>query len=149
MTTSEPGDTRKATQYLIDAEIDQLSTAHLYRQIKAGFFLLDVQTMLSEMAPHHAGPILRRILGVSRIAKLRSSHQSIRLTAQQSAVAFMYATMFELASTVFGSRHRAEIWLSQPFRDLDGDVPLDVLDNQCAYRILEKYLQRIELGIYQ
>lgn len=149
MTLLDPSDIRSASEYLIHADIGQLGTVQLYRQIKAGFKLLDVQAMLSEVAPHHGGPILRRILGINLSAKLPSRRQTLRLTAQQSAIAFMYAQIFELAFTVFGTRYGAEHWLSQPCRDLDGEVPLDVIGNQYAYRIIEVYLHRIKLGVYQ
>lgn len=147
--TAHGTDFRRATEYLINADVVQLNPVLLYRQINAGFNLLDVKAMLREVAPNSEDPILRRILGISASANQRSRRQPLRLTAQQSAVAFMYAKIFELAFTVFGTRHRAELWLTQPCRDLSGDVPIEVMDNQCAFRVVEMYLQRIELGIYQ
>lgn len=149
MTVSEPSDIRRATEYLIHAEIGELGTLLLYRHIKAGFKLSDVEAMLSEVMPHNGGAILRQILGINPSAKLPSRRQSLRLTPQQSAITFMYAQIFELAFNVFGTWHGAEHWLSQPCRDLDGDVPLDVMDNLYAYRIIEEYLHRIKLGVYQ
>ncbi|MCE0967164.1 MULTISPECIES: antitoxin Xre/MbcA/ParS toxin-binding domain-containing protein [unclassified Pseudomonas] len=149
MIVSRTSGIHRATEYLIHADIDQLSPVLLYRQINAGFTLFDVQTMLTEIAPHSAGSVLRFILGKSVTARLRLGRQPERLTAQQSAVAFMYARVFELAFIAFGSHHLAEQWLGQPCRALDGDVPLYVVDNPCAFRLVEAYLQRIEFGIYQ
>lgn len=142
-------DTRRATEYLIHANIGELSPVLIYNHINAGFTLLDVHQMLLEITPRSCGSTLRRILGKPPSANLRAGRLPVRLNSQQSAVAYMYAKIFELSLNVFGTRELAEQWMILPCRFLGGDAPLDVIHNPYAYRLIETYLQRVKLGIYQ
>lgn len=109
--------TRRATEYLIHANIGELSPVLIYHHINAGFTLLDVQQMLLEITPRSCGPTLRRILGKPTSAKLHAGRLPVRLNSQQSAVAYMYAKIFELSLNIFGTRELAEQWMS------DGQFP--------------------------
>ena len=64
-------------------------------------------------------------------------------------MAFQFARVLEHAISVFGSLKLAEEWLGRPCRYLDGEVPLDVIDNPIGFQTVEDYLQRIEYGVYQ
>jgi putative toxin-antitoxin system antitoxin component (TIGR02293 family) len=79
----------------------------------------------------------------------QSIKQPAHLSSQQSAVALHYAKVLEHAINVFGTQKLAEEWLSRPCKYLDGDVPLDVIDNPLGFQVIEDYLERIEYRVYQ
>lgn len=60
-----------------------------------------------------------------------------------------YAKALEHAANVFGSQQLAEDWLRKPCTYLDGQVPLELIDNSQGFKVVEDYLSRIELGVYQ
>src|SRR3546814_6105491 len=68
-------------------------------------------------------------LPIFRTIQRQGSRQPAHLNSQQSAVAFQYAKVLEHAMNVFGTQKLAEEWLGRPCKHLDGDVPLDVIDN--------------------
>jgi len=55
----------------------------------------------------------------------------------------------EHATTVFGTLRLAEEWLAKPCRRLDDDTPLDLVGNPVGFQVIEDYLERVELGVYQ
>ena len=61
----------------------------------------------------------------------------------------LYAKALEHAANVFGSQQLAEDWLRKPCTYLDGQVPLELIDNSQGFKVVEDYLSRIELGVYQ
>lgn len=94
--------------------------------------------------------IMSRILGRSNsTVRRQGSKQPAHLNSQQSSVAFQYAKVLEHAIDVFGSQKLAEEWLGRPCKSLDGDVPLDIVENSVGYQAVEDYLERIESGVYQ
>ncbi|CAH0216122.1 MbcA/ParS/Xre antitoxin family protein [Pseudomonas brassicacearum] len=60
-----------------------------------------------------------------------------------------YAKVLEHAANVFGSQRLAEDWLRKPCMYLDGQVPLELIDNAQGFKVVEDYLTRVELGVYQ
>ncbi|MGD8221470.1 antitoxin Xre/MbcA/ParS toxin-binding domain-containing protein [Pseudomonas thivervalensis] len=60
-----------------------------------------------------------------------------------------YAKALERAVDVFGSQQLAEDWLRKPCMYLDGQVPLELIDNPPGFQVVEDYLTRVELGVYQ
>lgn len=142
---------RRPTEYLFRSESGQLSQVMVYRLTVQGFDLKDVQAMLSISDLYSAGKIMSRIMGKSirTIQRQGSSKQPAQLNSQQSAVAFQYAKVLEHATKVFGTQKLAEEWLGRPCKYLDGDVPLDVIDNPIGFQTVEDYLERIEYGVYQ
>jgi putative toxin-antitoxin system antitoxin component (TIGR02293 family) len=67
----------------------------------------------------------------------------------QSAIAFQYAKVLEDAMSVFGTLRLAEEWLAKPCRHLAGNIPLDLVSNPLGFQVVENYLERLELGVYQ
>ncbi len=160
--------TRRPTEYLLRNDMDQLSSVMVYRLTIKGFALKDVQDMLSLSDLFSKPPrstlfpyttlsdlfsnkkIMSRIVGKSiRTLQRQGTRQPALLNAQQSAVAFQYAKVLEHAITVFGTQKLAEEWLGRPCKYLDGDVPLDVIDNPVGFQAVEDYLERVEYGVYQ
>jgi putative toxin-antitoxin system antitoxin component (TIGR02293 family) len=123
----------------------------LCRHIAEGFTLNDVRAMLGVSGLLSTNQIMSRIMGRSIRTIQRQSHSEhpTRLTPHQSAVAFQYARVFEQAISVFGTQQLAEKWLSRPCRFLEGNVPLEMIDNSLGFQVVEDYLCRIQYGVYQ
>lgn len=140
----------RLTAYLTQSQTESLSPLDLYQRVREGFALSDVKAMVSASELYSTGKILRRIIGKStRSLQQGNAGGTARLNAQQSAVAFQYAQALEHAASVFGSQPRAEEWLGRPCKHLAGNVPLELIENALGFQIVEAYLQRIELGVYQ
>jgi uncharacterized protein (DUF2384 family) len=107
--------------------------------------------MLSTSHLYSTKGILRHIVGKSimRSQCINAGKPSVRLDFHQSAIAFQYAKILELAIDTFGAQKLAEEWPGRPCRYLDGEIPLDVLDNLVGFQAVEKYLERIKCGTYQ
>ncbi|WP_460139583.1 antitoxin Xre/MbcA/ParS toxin-binding domain-containing protein [Pseudomonas sp. S2_E01] len=74
---------------------------------------------------------------------------TMRLNQQQNPVAFQYAQLLDHAYSVFGGKPFAEQWLNSPCKHLEGQIPLELLDNALGFERVEGYLTRIEYGVYQ
>ncbi|QBZ89325.1 DUF2384 domain-containing protein [Pseudomonas viciae] len=61
----------------------------------------------------------------------------------------LYVKALEHATDVFGGQRLAEDWLRKPCTYLDDQVPLELIDNPPGFQVVEDYLARIELGVYQ
>jgi putative toxin-antitoxin system antitoxin component (TIGR02293 family) len=141
----------KPTEYLLRGNSGQLSQVMVYRLVAEGFALRDVQEMLSISDLYSKKEILARILGksISTIRRQRRSNGQARLNSYQSAVAFQYATVLEHAIDIFGTQRLAEEWLGRKCRYLDGEIPLDVIDNPLGFQAVKVYLEGIKYGTYQ
>lgn len=148
---STPDIVRRPTEYLLGDEPGQLSPMMVYRITVDGFELNDVQKMLSTSHLYSTRGILRHLVGksIKRSRGINAGNPSVRLDSHQSAIAFQYAKILELAVNTFGTQTRAEEWLGRPCAYLDGEIPLDVLDNSVGFQAVEQYLDRIMCGIYQ
>lgn len=141
----------KPTEYLLRGNSGQLSQVMVYRLVAEGFALRDVQDMLSISDLYSKKEVLARILGKSirTFQRQRRSKGQASLNSYQSAVAFQYATVLEHAIDIFGTQRLAEEWLGRTCRYLDGDIPLDVIDNPLGFQAVKVYLERIKYGTYQ
>ena len=141
---------RTPTEYLIRDARD-LSPTMLYRCIVEGFTLDDVRAMLGVSGLPSTKQIMSRIMGMSSrtIQRQSRSKHPARLTPHQSAVAFQYAKILEQATLIFGTRLLAENWLGNPCKFLDGNLPLEMIDNSLGFQVVEDYLWRIHYGAYQ
>lgn len=118
---------------------------------REGFKVTVVRDMISTSKLFQSSGVVERITGKSirTIQRQARDAKSPRLNAQQSAVAFQYAKVLEHATAVFGTQALAEEWLERPCKYLDGNVPLELIDNSIGFQLVEDYLERIELGVYQ
>jgi putative toxin-antitoxin system antitoxin component (TIGR02293 family) len=58
------------------------------------------------------------------------------------------AEILDKATPVFGTRLKAEEWLSKPALGLDGHRPADLLASQAEMDRVEQLLMRIDYGVY-
>ncbi|WP_349976418.1 antitoxin Xre/MbcA/ParS toxin-binding domain-containing protein [Pseudomonas sp. WHRI 8519] len=141
----------KPTAYLIGNQPVPPSSLQVFLLVRAGFAFKDVKAMVSSSVLYSSADILARVVG----GAIRTAHRKAlesgkaRLNAQQSAVAFQYARALEDAIVVFGSQPQAEAWLGRPCRHLEDCVPLDMVENTVGFQVVESYLQRVEMGVYQ
>lgn len=147
-TASSP---RRPTDYLLLEDADNCSLLMIYRHIMGGFAMKGVEALLASCVLQSTRRTMIRALGVStRTAERhRNIRGDVRLTPQQSALAFQYAQVLELSTSVFGKQTRAEEWLGRPCRSLDGNVPLIMVENVFGAQAVDNYLRRIEMGVYQ
>jgi len=53
-----------------------------------------------------------------------------------------------LANRVFGNPAKADRWLREPKRSLDGQAPLTIIDNEAGEQTVREMLYRIEHGMF-
>lgn len=142
---------RKPTEYLTRKDPNELSLVDVLRLAKEGFALVDVESMLSASKLYQSQEIINRIVGRSAktIRKQVAMGQALRLSSQQSVLAYQYARGLEAATSVFGCQRLAEDWLGRPCKHLAGMIPLEAIENAIGYRAVEDYLERITRGVYQ
>ena len=123
----------------------------IIRYTQEGFELSDVRDMLSTSDLYMAHGLVQRITGksVRTVQRLAKETKPVRLNQQQSTVAYQYAQALEHAINVFGNQQLAEDWLKKPCKYLDGNIPLELIDNSLGFQVVEDYLTRIEHGVYQ
>lgn len=145
------GIAQKPTSYLTHAESGTLSQLDILHLVQAGFALSDVKAMVGSSRLFTAHKLLERIIGKSTrtIQRLNNTGDGVCLNAQQSAVAFQYASVLGLAIIVFGSQELAENWLGRSCAGLSGIIPFEILDISLGFSIVEDYLERVRLGVYQ
>lgn len=141
----------KPTEYLTHAKIEELSELHIFLLVREGFALKDVQAMIALSELYLSSKLIERITGkLGRPKQGKGAESTIgRLSSLQSAIAFQYAKVLEHATTVFGALRLAEEWLAKPCRRFDDNTPLDLAGNPVGFQVIENYLERVELGIYQ
>lgn len=142
--------TRKPTEVLLHGRKGD-ERLLIIRYTQEGFNLTDVRDMLSTSDLYMKHGLVERITGKSirTLQRLVKESKPVRLNQQQSTVAFQYAQTLEHATNVFGSQQLAEDWLKKPCKYLDGNVPLELIDNSLGFQVVEDYLTRIEYGVYQ
>jgi putative toxin-antitoxin system antitoxin component (TIGR02293 family) len=142
--------TRKPTEVLLHGREGDTRML-IIRYTKEGFDLSDVRDMLSISDLYMAHGLVQRITGKSlrTVQRLAKETKPVRLNQQQSTVAFQYAQALEHAINVFGDQQLAEDWLKKPCKYLDGNIPLELIDNSLGFQAVEDYLTRIEHGVYQ
>ena len=129
----------------------KLTLIMVHRLIVKGFALKDVQAMVSSSELYLSQRVLKRILGKSvRAAKRQTNQFGVALlNSQQSATAYQFAKVLEGAINVFGTQRLAEEWLGRPSKYLDGQAPVDIIDEPVGLRAVKQYLERVEYGVYQ
>lgn len=71
-----------------------------------------------------------------------------RLSREQSGRTWKFAEVLSKATDVFGSQRRAEDWMVQSARALDGRTPLELLATTAGTELVEDLLIRLDYGVY-
>jgi putative toxin-antitoxin system antitoxin component (TIGR02293 family) len=141
---------RKPTEVLLNGRKGDTRML-IIQYTQEGFDLSDVREMLSMSDLYMEHGLVQRITGKSlrTVQRLAKENKPVRLNQQQSTVAFQYAQSLEHAIEVFGDQQLAEDWLKKPCKYLEGNIPLELIDNSLGFQAIEDYLTRIEHGVYQ
>jgi len=70
------------------------------------------------------------------------------LSPEQTARTWKLAEIVAKATEIFGSRDKAELWLTQPAIGLNQRRPIDLLATPAGVELVETYLERIDYGVY-
>ncbi|WP_095191260.1 MbcA/ParS/Xre antitoxin family protein [Pseudomonas sp. Irchel 3E19] len=142
---------RKPTEYLTHVGIQELNELNIFLLAKEGFAVKDAEAMVSLSELYLSFRVIERIVGKPGRPKKGKGDEfdTDRLSVLQSAIAFQYAKVLEDAMSVFGTLRLAEEWLAKPCRHLAGNIPLDLVSNPLGFQVVENYLERLELGVYQ
>lgn len=143
--------TSSPIERLISRPLESFSDIELMVMIQIGFEEASVKEMLSSSQLYLSIDIMQRIRDMRPRKPRRSPNYqaSDRLTAQQSAIAFQFAKTLEHSTLAFGSLELAEEWLSHPCRHLADLTPVDLIENAIGFQLVEIYLERIIMGVYQ
>lgn len=74
--------------------------------------------------------------------------KSERLTTEQSDRIARAAGVYQMAHETFGSPEKANAWMRQPNRVLNGKTPLALLRTGSGAQLVEDVLTRIAYGVY-
>jgi putative toxin-antitoxin system antitoxin component (TIGR02293 family) len=93
---------------------------------------------------------LEKAVGISvrTLQRRKQDHGHGVLSVEQSSRAWKFAEILGRAKEVFGSKKKAEDWLSHPAIGLDQRKPIDLLATHVGIEAVENYLSRIEFGVY-
>jgi putative toxin-antitoxin system antitoxin component (TIGR02293 family) len=146
-----PSSARSPTECLLHQDINQLSLPMIYQRIMDGLTIKDVQALVMSCVLQSTTHMMTSALGIPTRALRahRRDKEDTRLTARQSALAFQYAKLLERSTSVFGTQTFAEEWMGRPCRSLAGNIPLIMVENVIGAQVVDEYLERVEMGVYQ
>ena len=88
---------------------------------------------------------MEQIIPRRTLTHLKTRH---RLTPEQSDRVARAAGVFATAHEVFASREKANRWMRDPNRALEGETPLSLLRTGSGAGLVETILMRIAYGVY-
>jgi putative toxin-antitoxin system antitoxin component (TIGR02293 family) len=92
---------------------------------------------------------LLKAVGMSERTVQRHKKPSSRpLSPDQSGRVWKLARIYAKATEVFGSQERAEQWLDEPAIGLNRKHPIELLTTIAGAELVEKFLGRLEHGVY-
>jgi putative toxin-antitoxin system antitoxin component (TIGR02293 family) len=95
------------------------------------------------------GSSLEHALGMSwRTFQRRKIAPKKPLSLDQSGRTWKFAEILAKATSVFGSQEEAEQWLEQPAVGLEQRRPLDLLSTPAGVELVDRFLNRLEYGVY-
>ncbi len=104
--------------------------------------------LIGRLATIHSAS-LEKAVGMSvRTVQRRKGAPAKPLSQEQSGRTWKFAEILAKATAVLGSQDDAEQWLERPAIGLDQRRPIDLLATPAGTRIVEDYLERLELGVY-
>jgi putative toxin-antitoxin system antitoxin component (TIGR02293 family) len=96
------------------------------------------------------GDTLQNAIGLSlrTLQRHKARPVSQLLSVEQSNRTWRFAEIFAHAADVMGSDAAAESWMNKPAIGLDNRKPVDLLATSAGVEAVEKYLTRLEYGVY-
>jgi putative toxin-antitoxin system antitoxin component (TIGR02293 family) len=92
---------------------------------------------------------LAEALGISfRTVQRRRKAPRKPLSPEQSGRAFKFVEVFAKAIDIFGSQEAAQAWLTRPAMGLNRQRPIDLLATSAGVELVERFLTRLDYGVY-
>lgn len=115
-----------------------------------GFPLAGLMCTVEEMGCSEQRQLISRAVGVSdRTFRRWLANPAKHLTYDQCIQVLRPAYAHAKALAVFGTTKLSEQWLTKPAMGLNGQRPIDLLDDQDSFDLLDDFLGRIEYCVYQ
>src|SRR5262249_7992273 len=120
----------------------------MHKQLSEGLGVRSVRHLIDTLSTIPKNEALAA-LGVSwRTIERRGKTPRKPLSPEQSGRAFKFAEVLAKAIDVFGSQEEAEAWLSRPAMGLNRQRPIDLLATPAGVELVEKFLTRLDYGVY-
>jgi putative toxin-antitoxin system antitoxin component (TIGR02293 family) len=91
---------------------------------------------------------VEKAIGMSLRTYQRLKSEKKLLSHDQSSRAWKFAEVLAKATSIFGSQQKAEQWLGEPARGLNGHRPVELLATQTGTELVEQFLERLDYGVY-
>ena len=125
------------------------SQREVHDLILRGLPTASVTFLISHVVAISKDEVFEKGIGMSpRTLQRRTEVATKRLSPEQSGRAWKFAAILAKATEVFGSREAAERWLERPAIGLDRKRPIDLLTTNAGAEMVEKFLGRLEYGVY-
>jgi putative toxin-antitoxin system antitoxin component (TIGR02293 family) len=120
----------------------------MHEQLREGLEVRSVKHLIDTLSAIPKDEALAA-LGVSwRTIERRGKAPRKPLSPEQSGRIFKFAEVLAKATDVFGSQEDAEAWLSRPTMGLNRQRPIDLLATPAGVELVEKFLTRLDYGVY-
>lgn len=105
--------------------------------------------LVDNLVIRHDPTSLERAVGMSlRTFQRRKGAPEKPLNPEQSGRTWKFAGILAKATAVLGSQEEAERWLERPAIGLDRRRPIDLLATPAGAEMVERFLRRLEYGVY-
>lgn len=120
----------------------------MHEQLRKGLEVRSVKHLIDTLSAIPKDEALAA-LGVSwRTIERRGTTPRKPLSREQSGRIFKFAEVLAKATDVFGSQEEAEAWLSRPAMGLNRQRPIDLLATPAGVELVERFLTRLDYGVY-
>jgi putative toxin-antitoxin system antitoxin component (TIGR02293 family) len=120
----------------------------MHKQLREGLQVRSVKHLIDTLSAIPKDEALTAF-GVSwRTIERRGKAPRKPLSPEQSGRVFKFAEVLAKATDVFGSQEEAEAWLSRPAMGLNRQRPIDLLATPAGVELVEKFLTRLDYGVY-
>jgi putative toxin-antitoxin system antitoxin component (TIGR02293 family) len=121
----------------------------IHKQLRDGLEVRSVTHLLGSLSAIPRDEALSA-LGVSwrTIERRSKTARKKPLSQEQSGRVFKFAEVLAKATDVFGSQEEAEAWLSRPAMGLNRQRPIDLLATPAGLELVERFLSRLDYGVY-
>jgi putative toxin-antitoxin system antitoxin component (TIGR02293 family) len=109
-----------------------------------------LQHLVNNLVVIHSAASLEKAVGMSvrTIQRRKKKGATKPLSQEQSGRTWKFAEILAKATAVLGTQREAEEWLERPAIGLDQRRPIDLLASPAGAKIVEDFLDRLELGVY-
>jgi putative toxin-antitoxin system antitoxin component (TIGR02293 family) len=141
------GELGKITQLLDLRPLDNLLEAH--EAIRRGLPVHSVEHLIETLPALPIDQALEAALGMSaRTLQRKRAAGTKSLNPEQSGRVWKFAEVLAKARDVFGSSEQAATWLSRPATGLNQQRPIDLLATLAGAELVQRFLGRLEYGVY-